>query len=83
MMKYHGIVAGSTLESLPPKREVSHCIDLILGAILPKNVVYKMALQKNEEISKQVKEMHKKEIIKQSLSLFVPGYQKYFHQEKR
>ena len=30
--KYHGIVANSIPTSLPPKREVSHCIDLTPSA---------------------------------------------------
>ena len=43
--KYHGIVADSTPTSLPPKREVSHYIDLILGAIFPNIYAYKLTLE--------------------------------------
>ena len=40
--KYHGIVVDSILASLQPKREVSHCIDFIPGATLPRKAAYKL-----------------------------------------
>ena len=50
--KYHGIVAYSIPTSLPPKREISHCINLILGVTLPNKEAYKLTLKKNAKIAR-------------------------------
>ena len=42
--KYKGIVVGSQPKTLPPKRDISHYIDFILGATLLNKVAYKMSL---------------------------------------
>ena len=41
--KYKGIVAGSQLETFPPKSDISPCIDFIPGATLPNKATYKMS----------------------------------------
>ncbi|XP_057844989.2 uncharacterized protein LOC131054474 [Cryptomeria japonica] len=54
LSKYQGIVAGRTLDTLPPHKDVSHCIDLIPGSTLPNKVVYKMTPEQNEEVVRHV-----------------------------
>ncbi|XP_059067541.1 uncharacterized protein LOC131858345 [Cryptomeria japonica] len=49
--KYDGIIADSTNESLPPKRSISHCIDLIPGATLPNKAAYKLTPEQNVEVA--------------------------------
>ena len=66
--KYHGIVAGSVPSTLPPEREVSHCIDLIPGATLPNKAAYKLTPEQNEEIAKQIEELLSKGLIRKSVS---------------
>ena len=55
--KYRGIVAGSQPETLPPERDISHCIDFIPGVTLPNKVAYKMSPEQNEEIEKKIEEL--------------------------
>ena len=40
--QYKSVVIGREPECLPPQREISHCIDLILGATLPNKAAYKL-----------------------------------------
>ncbi|XP_059067545.1 uncharacterized protein LOC131858349 [Cryptomeria japonica] len=66
--KYDGIIADSTNESLPPKRSISHCIDLILGATLPNKAAYKLTLEQNAEVARQIQELLDKGYIRKSIS---------------
>ena len=68
LLKYKGIVAGSLPSSLPPKRDVSHSIDLIPGATLPNKAAYKLTPQQNEEIARQIEELLSKGLIRKSIS---------------
>jgi hypothetical protein len=54
--------------SLPPIRSISHQMDLIPGVSLPNKVVYRLALQENEEVKKQVQDLMDKGLIRESLS---------------
>jgi hypothetical protein len=54
--------------SLPPMRSVSHHIDLIPGANFPNKATYRLALQENEEVKKQVQELLDKGLVRESLS---------------
>ena len=62
--KYKGIVAGSQPKTLPPRRGISHYIDLILGATLPNKAVYKISLEKNEEIARKIEDLLAKWFIR-------------------
>eukprot|EP00253_Pinus_taeda_P012663 PITA_12663 len=53
---------------LPPIRRISHHIDLIHGANLPKKAAYRMTPTENEEVRKQVQELLDKGLIRESLS---------------
>lgn len=71
--KYKGIVVEEIPNSLPPIRDISHQIDLILGATLPNKFAYKMTPSQNEEISRQVLGLLDKGLVRKSLSpCFVP-----------
>jgi hypothetical protein len=54
--------------SLPSIRSVSHHIDLILGASLPKKVAYRLTPQENEEVKRQVQDLLDKGLVRESLS---------------
>jgi hypothetical protein len=53
---------------LPPIRSISHHIDLIPRANLPNKATYRLMLQKNEEVKKQVQDLMDKGLIRESLS---------------
>ena len=55
-------------DALPPKRSISHHIDLIPRASLPNKVAYRMTPRENEEIKNQVQKLLDKGLIKESLS---------------
>jgi hypothetical protein len=54
--------------SLLPIKSIIHNIDLIPGAILPNKATYKLTLQENEEVKKQVKDLMEKGLIREILS---------------
>lgn len=68
LKKYEDIVVDDLPSLLPPMRDISHCIDFIPRANLSNKAAYKMIPQQNEEISKQVKDLLEKGLIKESLS---------------
>ncbi|XP_059073655.1 uncharacterized protein LOC131874339 [Cryptomeria japonica] len=45
--KYKGVISEGMPKTLPPIREISHCIDFILGATLPNKAAYKLTPQQN------------------------------------
>ena len=51
---YQNIVVDEFIDALPPKRSISHHIDLIPGAILPNESAYRMTPRENEKIRNQV-----------------------------
>ena len=51
---YQDIIVDDLPDALPPKRSISHHIDLIPGASLPNKVAYRMTPRENEEIKNQV-----------------------------
>ncbi|XP_059070912.1 uncharacterized protein LOC131861552 [Cryptomeria japonica] len=66
--RYKGIVVDSTTNSLPPQREISHCIDLMSGATLPNKAAYKLTPEKNAEVTRQIQELLEKGFIRKSIS---------------
>ena len=66
--KYEGLILEGMPKSLPPIKDISHCIDFILGATLPNKGSYKMTPQQNEEIARQVKDLLDSSLIVKSLS---------------
>lgn len=78
--RYKGVVAKDIIDSLPPTKilvildslppikDISHQIDLILGAVLPNKATYKMTPQQNEEIARKIQELLDKGLVRKSLS---------------
>jgi hypothetical protein len=52
--EFADIVVDKLPRSLPPIRSVSHHIDLIPGASFPNKATYRLTLQENEEVKRQV-----------------------------
>eukprot|EP00253_Pinus_taeda_P023839 PITA_23839 len=68
LKEFIDIVVDDLPDKLPPKRSISHHIDFIPGASLPKKATYRMSPKDNEEIRKQVQELLDKGLIRESLS---------------
>jgi len=68
LKEFQDIVLDNLPDKLPPKRNISHHMDFILGASLPNKATYRMSLKENEEIHKQVQELLDKGLIRESLS---------------
>jgi hypothetical protein len=62
--EFANIVVDELPCSLPPIRRISHHIDLIPGASLPKKVVYRLTPQENEEVKRQVQDLMDKGLIR-------------------
>lgn len=52
--QFKDIICDGAPPTLPPKRAISHQIDFILDASFPSKATYKMTLEKNKEIARQV-----------------------------
>ena len=65
---YQDIIVEDLLDALPPKRSVSHHIDLIPGASLPNKATYRMTPKENEDTKNQIQKLLDKGLIKESLS---------------
>jgi hypothetical protein len=66
--EFADIVVDELPCSLPPMRSVSHHIDLIPGSSLPNKAAYRLTLQENEEVKRQVQELLDKGLVRESLS---------------
>lgn len=66
--EFSDIVVDDLLNEFPPKRSISHHIDLILGSSLPNKDAYKMTPKGNEEIKKRAQGLFDKGLTKESLS---------------
>ncbi|XP_057863434.2 uncharacterized protein LOC131071564 [Cryptomeria japonica] len=62
------IVASDLPSEFPPMRSIKHHMDLIPGASLQNEAAYRLTPMENEEIRKQVEDMLKKGLIRESLS---------------
>ena len=49
--EYVGIIPNELHDGLPPKRDIQHHINLIPGASLPNQAVYRMNLTQHVEIN--------------------------------
>jgi hypothetical protein len=62
------IVVDELPHSLPPIRSISHHIDLIPGASLPKKEVYRLTHRDSEEVENQFQDLLDKGLVRESLS---------------
>lgn len=65
--KYKDLVSDGTPATLPPRRVISHQIDFVLGDSLPNNVQYKLTLDHNLEVARQVQELMDQGLIQMSI----------------
>jgi len=54
LQEFSDIVVDDLPDKLPPKRSISHHIGFISEANFPNKAAYRMSLEDNEEIRKQV-----------------------------
>jgi len=66
--KYKGVISEGMPRSLPPVRDISHCIDLIPGSTLPNKAAYKLTPEQNAEVARQIEELMNSGLIGKSLS---------------
>ena len=65
--EYANVIPKYLLDGLPPKRDIQHHIDLIPGASLPNQVAYRMSPTQHVELSRQVTELIKKGVVRESM----------------
>jgi hypothetical protein len=65
---FANIVVNDLPCSLSPIKSISHHIELIPGASLPNKEVYRLTLQENEKVKKQVQDLMDKGLIRESSS---------------
>ena len=65
--EFSDIVVYYFPNELPPKRDISHHIDFILGASLPNKATYKLTPQENEKVRRQVQGLLDKGLVQKSL----------------
>jgi hypothetical protein len=63
--EFADIVVDELPYSLPPIRSISHHIDLIPRASLPNKVAYRLMLQENEEVKRQVQDLMDKGLVRE------------------
>ena len=68
LSEFGDVISDNVLEELPPVRQISHQIDLILGASLLNKATQWMNPAKTKELNKQVQELLRKGLIQESLS---------------
>ncbi|GJR05644.1 putative CCCH-type zinc finger family protein, partial [Tanacetum coccineum] len=66
--KFQSIFPDEIPAGLPPMRTVQHCLDLIPGATLPNKPAYRMNPTENAELQRQVNELLKKGMVRESMS---------------
>ena len=68
LKEFKDVVPDEIPFGLPLVRDIQHRIDLIHGSILPNKAVYRMSPKEHEELQRQVDELLKKGLIRESLS---------------
>lgn len=65
---FKDIISDWTPTTLPLKRDTSHQIDFIPGASFPNKATYKLTLEKNQQVARQVQDLLDQGLIKKSIS---------------
>jgi len=66
--RFQDVIADEGKDALPPKREISHCIDLIPGSTLPNQAAYKLTPEKNAKVARQIQDLLDRGLIRRSIS---------------
>ncbi|KAK9227018.1 hypothetical protein WN943_012067 [Citrus x changshan-huyou] len=66
--EFSDVVPEELSHGLPPMRDIQHCIDLILGSVLPNKAAYRMNPKEHEELQRQVEELIRKWLVRDSKS---------------
>jgi hypothetical protein len=65
---YMDVVPEEVPQGLPPMRDIQHAIDFIPGAVIPNRPAYRMSPQEHTEVQRQVEELLKKGLVRESVS---------------
>ena len=68
LSEYGDVISNNVPKELPLVRQISHQIDLILGASFPNKATHRMTPTKTEELNRQVQELLRKGLIRENLS---------------
>ena len=66
--EFFDVVLDELPPSLPPLRDIQHCIDFVPGATLPNKAAYRMSPKEHEELQRQVDEFLAKGMVRESMS---------------
>ncbi|GKV36628.1 hypothetical protein SLEP1_g44736 [Rubroshorea leprosula] len=66
--EFSDVVLDEIPLGLPPMRDIQHAIDFIPGSIIPNKPAYRMNPQEYAKLQRQVKELMKKGLVKESVS---------------
>jgi hypothetical protein len=73
LKEYVDVIPNELPNGLPPKRDIQHHIDLIPISYLPNQAAYRMSHTQHAELNRQVMELIKKGLVRESMSpCFVP-----------
>jgi hypothetical protein len=65
---YMDVVPKEVPHGLPPMRDIQHAIDFIPGAVIHNRPAYRISPQEHTEVQRQVEELLKKGLIRESIS---------------
>lgn len=51
------VILKDMLPGLPPLRSIQHCIDFVMGSVIPNKATYLMRPEEHEELQRQVEEL--------------------------
>ncbi|XP_076959895.1 uncharacterized protein LOC143636105 [Bidens hawaiensis] len=68
LMEFSDVFPDQILAGLPLMREIQHCIDFLPGSSIPNKAAYRMNPKEFKELQRQVIELLKKGLIRESMS---------------
>lgn len=68
LAEFPDVVPADIPSGLPPMQDIQHAIDFIPGAAIPNKPAYRMSPTEHAEVQRQVEELLKKGLIRESIS---------------